>query len=141
MTLIVSDVTKFGIVMLADSAVTQRWSQPIVLPSGKELTHAVRIGAQKIVPLEPINAAISIWGFGTVQSSPGDNETRIPVDLFIRDFAELVRAGTSLERVGNQLADAVNSRIVVGKEEGGFHLAGYVNQRQFDISSLDDNSR
>lgn len=128
MTLVVSDVSKFGIVMLADSAVTETWSQPIDLPSGKQLTDVVRIGAQKIVPIEPINAAISIWGFGAIQSSPGNNELRIPVDLFIRDFAELVDAGTSLEEVGNKLADAVNSRIVVGIERGGFHLAGYANQ-------------
>jgi len=126
MTLVVSEVSDFGIVMVADSAITTPWGQtPLTLPSGKQATPEIRRGAQKIVPITAIGAAISIWGFGTVQLRLGKGDVPFPIDLFVRDFAETVGAGTTLEEVGNRLADTVNDKIPVGKIKGGFHLAGY----------------
>lgn len=127
MTLIVSEVSKFGIAMAADSAITEIYPSSWVLASGVTAPSTVRTGAQKLLPIKAINAAISFWGFGTV-GTPDNLNARIPMDQFLSDFADSVGEDASLEDVGNQLADLVNSRIRVGKVRGGFHLAGYTQE-------------
>jgi hypothetical protein len=124
MTLIVSEVSKFGIAMTADSAITEQYPTSWALSSGKPPPPTVRTGAQKIVPIQSINAAISVWGFGTV-GMPNDLDAQIPIDCFLQDFAESIRSGVSLDDVGYRLVNIVNQRIKIGQIRGGFHLAGY----------------
>jgi hypothetical protein len=127
MTLIVSEVSKFGIAMAADSAITERYPPSWVLTSGVLAPPTVRTGAQKLILINVIDAAISVWGFGAV-GTLNDPDARIPIDHFLLDFANSVVEDQSLEGVGNRLADLVNSRIRVGEIRGGFHLAGYTQE-------------
>ena len=84
MTLVISEVSKFGIVMAADSAITQTFCQSWTLSSGKQVPPTVRTGAQKIVPIRAIDATIAVWGFGTV-GTPNHLDARIPVDQFLQE--------------------------------------------------------
>jgi hypothetical protein len=129
MTLIVSEVSKFGIAMASDSAITEEYPNDFVLPSGKPASPTVRIGAQKLIRIKAINAAISVWGFGTV-GTPTNRDALIPIDKFLLDFADSINTNLSLDDVGNKLVDLVNPRIKVGKVRGGFHLGGYIQQGQ-----------
>ena len=86
MTLIVSEISKFGIAMAADSAVTEQYPVDWELSSGISTPPTVRTGAQKIIPIKSINAAISVWGFGTV-GIPSNLDAQIPIDRFLEDFA------------------------------------------------------
>ncbi len=129
MTLVLSEVSKHGIAMAADSAITQISDPRLKLPSGDSVPKTVRTGAEKIVEIKSIQAALSVWGFGAV-GMPGDTKWQIPVDKFLLDFASTVGADETLEDVGNRLADEVNPRIRVGAVHGGFHLAGYVEQER-----------
>lgn len=124
MTLIVSEVSKFGIAMAADSAITETCPSSWNLSSNSPVPPTVRVGAQKIIPIGSINAAISVWGLGTL-GMPDNLEAQIPIDKFLYDFVNSIASGTSLEDVGNRLADVVNSRIKIGTVRGGFHLVGY----------------
>lgn len=124
MTLIVSEISKFGIAMVADSAITAVFPNSWTLSSGNSPSPVVRIGVQKIIPIKAVNAAISFWGLGEV-GTLGDPDTPIPTDIFLQDFANSVPQGTSIEQVGTKLVDLVNQRIRVGQVRGGFHLAGY----------------
>ena len=127
MTLIVSEVSRFGIAMAADSAITETYPEDWILPSGSHTPPTVRVGAQKIIPIRTIDAAISVWGFGAV-GAPGQEDVMIPIDRYLEDFAEMVKPNSSLEEVGNQLAAVTNERIEVGQVRGGFHLGGYTTQ-------------
>ena len=124
MTLVVSEVSKFGIAMAADSAITEQFPPSWVLSSGNSVPPTVRTGSQKIIPIKSINAAISVWGFGRV-GTPNDKDAQVPIDRFLLDFAAPVGNGESLEEIGNRLANTVNDRIRIGEVRGGFHLAGY----------------
>ncbi len=127
MTLVVSEVSKYGIAMAADSAITEVYPSSYELFSGRQTPPTVRIGAQKIIPIAKLNSAISVWGIGSV-GTPDNPEAQIPVDRFLVDFVELVDENESLEDIGNRLANTINSRIRVGEIRGGFHLAGFSKQ-------------
>jgi hypothetical protein len=60
MTLVVSEVTKFGIAMAADSAITESYPSHWTLTSGSPAPPTVRLGAQKIIPIYAKNAAIAV---------------------------------------------------------------------------------
>ena len=135
MTLIVSEVSKFGIAMTADSAVTEQYPSSWTLSSGISAPPTVRTGAQKIIPIQSINAAISVWGFGSV-GMPNDLDAQIPIDRFLQDFAESIRSGVSLDDVGYQLVDVINERIKIGQIRGGFHLAGYSQENRKRFPAL-----
>lgn len=124
MTLIVTEASKFGIAMAADSAVTFNYPPNLTLSSGRRVPPTVRTGVQKIVPISSINAAVAAWGFGNV-GTPQNKSLQIPLDQFLFDFANRVDSHKSITSVGNELAEEINSRIEIGKVRGGFHLAGY----------------
>ena len=125
MTLVVSEVSNYGIAMAADSAITTSYPPGWVLASGTPAPPTIRTGAQKIIPIKTIDAAISVWGFGTV-GIPNDLEAQIPIDKFLKDFANSVDDGQSLDDVGEQLAYLINERIRTEDTRGGFHLSGYI---------------
>ena len=127
MTLIVSEVSRFGIAMAADSAVTDTYPTNWQLTSGAAVPPTVRIGAQKIHPIHSVGGAISAWGIASV-GMPTDKNANIPVDSFLPDFIGLIKPNETFDDIGRRLAEEVNKRIVVGEVEGGFHLAGYAQE-------------
>lgn len=113
MTLVVSEISRHGIVMVGDSAVTR---DRHVLPD---------YPAQKIQYCAKINAGLAMWGkaFGL----------GIDMDKWIARFLENdVHRGDGLEEVGNRLADSMNTMLIAtglpwGELVRGFHLTGFVN--------------
>jgi len=108
MTLLLTDVTKFGIVFAADRQ----------LVGHRQRTEK----AQKVFPLERLNAAIAYFGQAYVGSKRMDRW----LDRFIDEHCEIY----SLEQLAHVLGTALEKGLV-GKQRSqflGFHLAGYVKQ-------------
>ena len=124
MTLVLSEISKFGIAMAADSAITFRE----LLPSGNSRLRVV-MGAKKLQVIPKINAGISTWGQGSVRV--GDDV--IQMDTWIENFiAEKEDDYDSLESFANLLESEARNYIqpidVSQYPWGtvGFHLAGFV---------------
>jgi hypothetical protein len=113
MTLVVSDISRHGIIMVGDSAVT--------IDSGGVKT-AVD-GAFKIQYAKAANIGFALWG------NAGVDHRRI--DYWLADFIQdQVKTGDSVEDTGNKLVSALNSTLLkTGRQwkdlVRGIHIAGY----------------
>ncbi len=117
MTLVVSEVSRHGIVMIGDSAVTYSRGEEII---------EVKPGAVKVQYSPELNVGISMWGWGTAGKQS--------LDVWIADFLKSqVQPRPNLEQLGNSLAQQLNE---IRKEfdvpmheiaRSGFHLGGYDN--------------
>jgi hypothetical protein len=119
MTLIVSEVSKFGVVMVADSAITTQQSD--ILPSGQQVPLYVRLGAAKVkqVPGKPIGT--SFWGMGRIAN--------IPTDIWLDDFfSNRIKPESTLEEICNILAEDVNESFFRHNQNdiGGFHIGSII---------------
>jgi hypothetical protein len=117
MTLVVSEVSHHGIVMLGDSAVTYSRGGKII---------GVKPGAVKVQYSPELNIGVSMWGWGTA----GEQS----LDRWIADFLKSqANLKPNLEQLGNSLAQQINEirkQFNVPMDENsrsGFHLAGYEN--------------
>jgi len=114
MTLIITEVSRYGIVMVADSAITS-----ITTKNGN--IHSINIeenGATKLSKIDYLNAGISWWGLATI-SEKGTEE-------WINEFIEKNKNDCkSVSEFAKKLEKEL--RNVLGKidTELGFHLAGY----------------
>jgi hypothetical protein len=106
MTLVLTEVSSFGVSMAADSAVR--------FPSGR-----VYIGAQKLSPVSKIDAGLSLWGRGDVNG--------VDADVWLQRFIENdVRNGMSLWNMANELAEKLNEAfggVISGRM--GIHVGGF----------------
>ncbi len=116
MTLVITEVSKFGIAMVADSAVT--FTE--VLPSGDK-THHVLNGARKLQVIPFINAGISVWGLGSVPTSNGQLSTDSWLEYFISQHSAIRTIGEFAKTLTQDLQKVVGNK----KQPMGFHLAGY----------------
>ena len=114
MTLIITEVSEFGIAMVSDRAVTQR----VAFNSGNEFTRILE-GIQKLQRIPYLNAGISMWGLGGIPQ--GGTST----DLWIMDFIESNRNVASLDEFAENLTNELTLSIGGTKECVGFHIAGY----------------
>lgn len=116
MTLVVSDISKHGVVMVGDSAITKK-------KDGK--FEKVETGAVKVQYCRSANIGISMWGYGQVND--------IPLDKWISKFLQsYVESNDTIESVGTLLSEQLNEiHIATGKSWSelicGFHLGGYIN--------------
>lgn len=117
MTLVITEISRFGIAMVADSAVT--FTE--VLPSGDNV-HYVLSGARKLQVIPHLNAGISVWGLGAVPTMSGELSTAVWLEDFIKRHSSTV----SLDGFANELVEELQSTIGDRKQPMGFHLAGYV---------------
>lgn len=124
MTLLLTEITRFGIAMAADSAITFR--EP--LPAGGTRIRVVR-GANKLQEIPRLNAGISMWGQGSFRM--GDDV--INMDTWIENLiTEREDDYDSLENFATLLASEINNHVqpidVTQDPFGtvGFHLAGFV---------------
>lgn len=120
MTLVLTEISRYGIVMGADSAVTYKTE----LPDGSK-TWRVLNGVQKLIPVVHLNAGVSYWGYGNIGS--------IETEFWIRDFIERHLGDTkNLKQFALALQDelqwAIGSKL--GESECGFHLAGYTRNKE-----------
>ncbi len=117
MTLIITELSKLGIAMVADSAVTISET----LPSGDVASHVLN-GAQKLQVIPYLNAGISVWGRGTIPTSNGELST----DTWLAYFIERHSAITSLDQFASSLTQRLQDNLRDDAMPLGFHLAGYV---------------
>ena len=113
MTLVVSDVSKYGIVMVGDSAITRRSGTGVSVTSD----------AVKVQYSAEANIGFAMWGRANV------GLTRM--DFWLRDFiANEIQTGNTIEDVGQRLTIALNKDIAAGggvtpSDIRGIHIAGY----------------
>src|SRR5260370_35711678 len=118
MSLVVTDISAHGIVMVGDSAITRRKGGKVV---------DVSSDGSKIQYSDAANIGFAIWG----RSNLPDQR----LDIWLRDFVNCkVRSGDSVENVGQLLAKSLNEQIEAMKEPWdkqlrGIHLAGYRDDR------------
>lgn len=113
MTLIITELTSFGIAMAADTAITQ-----VSNTTGK-YSISPR-SASKLQAIPYLKAGISCWGLGTISS--------MGTDLWIQQFISKQNHLTTLADFASELAKELNSVNIsrnVGKNNLGFHLAGF----------------
>lgn len=115
MTLVVSEITRLGVVMVDDSAVT--------FDEGAGST--VRTGVAKVQYAASANIGFAMWGTACVGSSS--------MDMWLQEFISTsVDFGDQLEDVASRLADSLNQAIAGSgtvswnRERRGIHIAGYV---------------
>lgn len=117
MTLVLTEISQYGIVMGADSAVTC----PTRLPNG-QTGKRVLIGVHKLIPIPYLQAGVSCWGYGQI-----DN---FETDIWLNDFILRHRdQNQTLQTFATLLQDELNTITQPnqsGQAEAGFHLAGFV---------------
>lgn len=115
MTLIITEISEFGIAMVADSAVTESTD----LPSGGTVTRVLN-GAKKLQAIPYLRAGISMWGHGSLKAS----NNWISTDMWVVDFIEQHQYLTTLDEFANKLAQELQNAAGNINEPIGFHLAG-----------------
>lgn len=107
MTLVITELSRLGVAMAADSAVT--------FPSSDR----VYIGAQKLLPIYQINAGVSIWGRGNVNG--------VDADVWVQNFIEdNIPNGMSLWDMANKLAEELNEAFGGAlSNRMGIHVGGF----------------
>ena len=130
MTLILTELSKFGIAMATDSAITY----PSKTPDG-EFKNRVFEGLRKLFPIPKLKAGISFWGYGDFQDVYLDDwlknfiEKKEPQYNSLKDFAILLQ---------DELRKKISEINPEQEPEGthGFHLAGYVDYKNRNIPTL-----
>jgi hypothetical protein len=111
MTLVVSDISRHGIIMVGDSAVT----------SGIK----VAANAYKIQYAKPANISFALWGNACVDHRR--------IDYWLADFIrDHVKAGDSVEHTGQKLVSSLNTILGNSGRQWkdlvrGIHIGGYRN--------------
>ena len=111
MTLVLSELSSFGVAMAADSAVT--------FENKRNNSSRVYIGAQKLLPVYKLNAGIAVWGLGRINNTDSD----VWLQKFIKNE---VKPNMGLWNMANKLAEKLNEafdRII--SERMGVHVAGF----------------
>lgn len=125
MTLILTEISNFGIVMAADSAVTEK----IVQPNGT-IIYRVLTGVRKLQVIDKLNAGVSVWGEGGI---PPNTLNNMPTDIWLEGFINSQRSNyNSLHDFALLLQNELRNQIppinVQNHPLGtiGFHLAGFI---------------
>jgi hypothetical protein len=114
MTLVVSDISHLGVVMVGDSAVTRQAGHlpPEVVPDAVKVQYSATV-----------NVGVAMWGYANVGHQR--------LDHWIAEFLQnSVQPNDGVEAIGRRLADQLNPILA---ETGrpwkdlvcGFHVAGY----------------
>lgn len=119
MTLVLTEISQFGIAMAADTAVTIQ----MPLPDGKNLIR-VLTGVTKLQPIEKLQAGVSVWGQGQI----GGIDSDVWLDRFIRTKQnECDSIDTFALLLRDQLRKIIPAMNPEETHSGtiGFHLAGF----------------
>jgi len=117
MTLIITELSKFGIAMVADSAVTCTER----LPSGQSFPRVLN-GALKLQLIPHFSAGVSVWGLGTLPTNSG----QVATDIWLHDFIQQHSSVASLNEFAHALTTELQEIAGNIQEPLGLHLAGYV---------------
>lgn len=113
MTLILTELSSFGISMATDSAVTQTQRRT-------RLSRVTPNMAKKLQKIPYLNAGISCWGLGRIGG--------IPTDDWLSNFINTNSRRRTLKGFANELERQLNNQVSVnsrGNPRLGFHLAGF----------------
>ncbi len=113
MTLVLTELSFFGIVMAADSAVTHTQPQT-------GLKYVIPNEAQKLRVIPYLNAGISCWGLGSIAG--------MPTDQWLSNFINSNTTLTALQSFANELERQLNAQVspnTSGNNRLGFHLAAF----------------
>ncbi len=113
MTLVLTELSSFGIAMAADSAVTFTNRQT-------GLSFAQPNFALKLQVIHHLNAGISCWGMGEIAG--------ISTDKWLSNFIASSSSQTTLQGFAEELATQLNSDAplnTTGENRLGFHLAAF----------------
>ncbi len=121
MTLIITEVSHYGIAMAADSAETL----DVELSNGERFVR-VSAGVKKLQPIPYLSAAISGWGRGEIPDGAGTSK---PTDVFMADFIARHADASTIDSFASELAAELESCLSGDQEPLGFHLAGIVDWR------------
>jgi len=111
-TLVLTQVSKHGIAMAADSAVSDARGRALV-------------GVQKLLPAYQVNGGLSVWGRGTVGDTPADEWLAVFIEREIAAGISLWQAGASLaEKLNDAFGGVIQQRM--GVHVGGFEQVGAV---------------
>lgn len=119
MTLVLTEISEYGIIMGADSAVTSQTTSP-----GGQVGRRVLTGVRKLFPIPYFQAGVSCWGYGQIGN--------LDADIWLSDFIQRHKSESqTLQDFATQLQDELN-RIIPptqsGQGKAGFHLAGFVSR-------------
>ena len=117
MTLIITELSEFGIAMIADSAVTCAER----LPSGQSVRRVLN-GALKLQMIPYFSAGVSVWGLGTLPTNSG----QVATDIWLHDFIQQHSRVASLHEFAQTLTTELQEIAGNIQEPLGLHLAGYV---------------
>ena len=128
MTLILTELSRFGIAMAADSAVMV----PSLAPSGRWIPRPLT-GVRKLFPIHKLQAGVSVWGLGKIDTIDTDiwlynfiisNEGKYST---LRDFVFLLQ-----DELRRYIPDIdPNSYGTIG-----FHVAGFVEWKGRKLPTL-----
>src|SRR5437773_5302058 len=113
MTLVVSDISRYGIIMVGDSAVT----------GSSRGVKGVTADAYKVQYAKAANIGFALWG------NAGVDHRRI--DHWLADFIrDNVKAGDAVENTGHKLVNSLNAILgKIGRQwkdlVRGIHIGGY----------------
>ena len=113
MTLVLTELSPFGIAMAADSAVTTTQVQT-------GLSYAVPNAAHKLQAIERLSAGVSCWGLGTIRGTPTDE--------WLCDFIRATEGVTTLGEFADELERRLNDEVGAnprGQPRLGFHVCRF----------------
>lgn len=106
MTLVMTEVSTYGVAMAADSAVT--------CPDGR-----VYVGAQKLLPVPQIDAGLSIWGKGDVNGTAADTWVQNFIQSDVKSGMSLIDMAKMLKnKLNNEFGGTISDRM-------GIHVGGF----------------
>lgn len=120
MTLILTEISEFGIAMAADTAVTFE----LPLPNGDRISR-VLTGVKKLQPIPKLQAGISIWGTGEIERTDSDIWLARFIEANQNNYDSLSDFAILLQ---NELRRHIRKINIQKYPWGtiGFHLAGFV---------------
>lgn len=129
MTLILTELSHYGIAMATDSALTQTLLKPDGTVDDKDY-----YGARKLFVVPKLSAGISYWGWGDVpeRGASWEDERKFRTELWLPYFLEINEANyDTVSELAILLEKELRQRIpkIDANEhklgDGGMHLAGY----------------
>jgi hypothetical protein len=124
LTLILTELSRLGIAMATDSAVT-------ISDPSTGAVWAVPSAANKLYLVPQLNAGVSCWGLGAIAG--------IRTDEWISTFINSHSTESTLTAFAQALAEQLNRTVgpnADGKPRAGFHVAGYLDDGKGRAPSL-----
>jgi hypothetical protein len=104
MTLILTEISPWGIVMAADSAMSQKTGV-----NGRQQELRVLMGVNKLRVIAKLKAGIAVWGQGLIEL---EHEHTVDTDIWFRDFIQTQEPNyDSLNKFATLLQDELRKYI------------------------------